>query len=149
MRLSPTPPGLKGRFLLGSLLDIQRDELDFLMRVVREYGDLAYLRVVNHPVYLLSNPRDIETVLVTKSYNFIKSVFLRESRALFGDGLLTSESSVWLKQRRALQPAFHYEQILYSTRTMTEATGPIFFCSCSAQVEGAWRSRKSAKSATR
>lgn len=122
MRLSPVPPGPKGHFLLGSLREIQRDELDFLMSMIHEYGDVVHLRVVNHPVYLLSHPRDIETVLVSKSSNFIKSVFLRESKALFGDGLLTSEGSLWLKQRRALQPAFHHEHVLAYTRIMAECT---------------------------
>ncbi len=122
MRLSPQPPGPKGHFLVGSLPEIQRDELDFLMRLIHEYGDVVHLRVVNHPVYLLSHPRDIETVLVTNSNNFIKSVFLRESKALFGDGLLTSESTLWQRQRRALQPAFHRDHVLAYTRTMAEST---------------------------
>ena len=122
MRLSPVPPGPKGHFLVGSLPEIQRDELNFLMRLVREHGDIVYLRVVNHPVYILSHPRDIETVLVNRSSNFIKSVFLRESRALFGGGLLTSEGSLWQRQRRALQPAFHHEHLLFYTRTMAEST---------------------------
>lgn len=122
MKLSPVPPGPKGHFLVGSLPEIQRDELDFLMQLVREYGDIVYLRVVNHPAYLLSHPRDIETVLVTKSSNFIKSVFLRESKALFGDGLLTSDGSLWQRQRRALQPAFHHDHVLSYTRLMAEST---------------------------
>ena len=102
MKLSPVPPGPKGHFLVGSLPEIQRDELDFLMRQVHEHGDVVHVRVVNHHAYILSHPRDIETVLVSKSSNFIKSVFLRESKALFGDGLLTSDGSLWQKQRRAL-----------------------------------------------
>lgn len=122
MRLSPVPPGPKGHFLVGSLPEIQRDELDFLMQQVHDHGDVVHLRVVNHPVYILSHPSDIETVLVNKASNFIKSVFLRESKALFGDGLLTSESSLWQKQRRALQPAFHHDHILAYTRTMSEST---------------------------
>ena len=122
MKLSPVPPGPKGHFLVGSLPEIQRDELDFLMQQVREHGDVVHLRVVNHPVYILSHPRDIEYVLVGKAGNFIKSVFLRESRALFGDGLLTSEGSLWQKQRRALQPGFNHDHVLSYTRTMADAT---------------------------
>ena len=122
MRLSPVPPGPKGHFLVGSLPEIQRDELDFLMRQVHDHGDIVHLRVVNHPVYILSHPRDIETVLVSKSSNFIKSVFLRESKVLLGDGLLTSESSLWQQQRRLLQPAFHHDHVLSYTRTMLEST---------------------------
>ncbi len=122
MKLSPVPPGPKGHFLIGSLPEIQRDELDFLMRQVRHYGDVVHLRVVNHPVYILSHPRDIETVLVSKSSNFIKSVFLRESRALFGDGLLTSDGTLWQRQRRSLQPAFHHDHVTSYSRTMAEST---------------------------
>ena len=121
MKLSPVPPGPKGHFLVGSLPEIQRDELDFLMAQVHEHGDVVHLKVVNHPVYILSHPRDIETVLVGKSSNFIKSVFLRESKALFGDGLLTSESTLWQKQRRLLQPSFNHDHILAYARTMTES----------------------------
>ncbi len=122
MKLSPVPPGPKGHFLVGSLPEIQRDELDFLMRLVHEHGDVVHVRVVNHHAYVLSHPRDIETVLVSKSSNFIKSVFLRESRALFGDGLLTSDGSLWQRQRRLLQPAFHHDHVLSYTRTMLEST---------------------------
>jgi cytochrome P450 len=122
MTLSPVPPGPKGHFLVGSLPEIQRDEFDFLMAQVHEHGDVVHVRVVNHHAYILSHPRDIETVLVSKSSNFIKSVFLRESKALFGDGLLTSDGSLWQKQRRLLQPAFHHDHILSYTRTMLEST---------------------------
>ena len=92
------------------------------MRLVREYGNIVYLRVVNHPVYILSHPRDIETVLLTKSGNFIKSVFLRESKALFGDGLLTSEGSLWQRERRLLQPVFHHDHVHAYTQSMIEST---------------------------
>lgn len=121
MGVSARPPGPKGHFLVGSLPEIQRDELDFLMKQVREHGNVVFLRVVNHPVFILSNPRDIETVLVSKSSNFIKSVFLRESKALFGDGLLTSDGPLWQKQRRLLQPAFHHDHVLAFTQPMIES----------------------------
>jgi cytochrome P450 len=122
MKPSLLPPGPKGHFLVGSLPEIRRDELDFLMKLVREHGDVVFLRVVNHPVYILSHPRDIETVLLTSSSNFIKSVFLRESKALFGDGLLTSDGALWQKQRRMLQPAFHHDHVLAFTEPMIKST---------------------------
>jgi cytochrome P450 len=116
------PPGPKGHLLLGALPEIRRDELDFLSYCVREYGDVCYVRVVNIPAYIISNPQDIETVLITKNSNFIKSVYLRESRALFGQGLLTSEGSFWLRQRRLLQPAFHHSRIAGYGATMLAYT---------------------------
>jgi cytochrome P450 len=64
----------------------------------------------------LSNQHDIETVLVSKSSSFIKSIFLRESKALLGDGLLISDGGLWQKQRRSLPPAFHHDHALAYTR---------------------------------
>jgi len=122
MLTSALPPGPKGHFLLGVLPEIRRDELDFLSRMVREYGDIVFVRVVNHPCYVLSHPRDIEYVLFTNHSNFIKSVFLRGSQALFGNGLLTSDGSFWLRQRRLLQPAFHHERVAGYSQAMVEHT---------------------------
>jgi cytochrome P450 len=122
MQTALVPPGPKGHFLFGVLKEIRDEELDFLHRCVRDYGDIVRVRVVNHPAYILSHPRDIENVLLTNSSNFIKSVFLRESRALFGSGLLTSDGALWQQQRRLLQPAFRHDHILAYTRAMTEST---------------------------
>lgn len=112
------PPGPKGHFLLGALPEIRRDELDYLTRIVREYGDVCRVRVVNIPAYIISRPDDIESVLITNHKNFIKSVYLRESHALFGQGILTSEGAFWRRQRRMLQPAFRHDHIAIFTRTM-------------------------------
>src|SRR5215831_9201921 len=35
-----TPPKVKGHFLLGSLLDVKRSILDFLLKSARTYGDI-------------------------------------------------------------------------------------------------------------
>ncbi len=116
------PPGPKGHFLLGVLPEVRKDELDFLDRIVAQYGDIIYLRVVNNPVFILSHPQDIEVVLLTNNSNFVKSTFLRSSEALFGNGLLTSDGSFWLRQRRLLQPAFHHDRLVEYSRTMVGYT---------------------------
>ncbi len=120
MPTSTLPPGPKGHFLLGVLPEIRRDELDYLKFLVREYGDVVFLRIVNHPVFVLSHPRDIEEVLLTNYSNFVKSVFLRESQALFGEGLLTADGQAWVRQRRLLQPSFHHERVAAYSRIMVD-----------------------------
>lgn len=111
-------PGPKGHFLLGVLPEIRRDELEYLTRLVREYGDICRVKVVNIPAYILSRPEYIESVLITNHKNFIKSVYLRESKALFGKGILTSDGDFWREQRRMLQPAFHHSRVTIYTRAM-------------------------------
>lgn len=105
------PPGPEGHFLLGVLPEIRREDVKFASRCAREYGDIVYFRVVNISTYLISHPRYIEEVLVTSYRNFIKAVYLRESRALFGDGLLTSDGDTWVGERRMAQRAFRHDHI--------------------------------------
>jgi cytochrome P450 len=68
--------------------------------------------MAHRPAYLLSHPDLIEQVLVTQHQNFIKhSFFWQHVHAVFGNGLLTSEGTFWLRQRRLSQPAFHRDRI--------------------------------------
>lgn len=120
MRAAHTPPGPKGHFLLGVLPEIRKDDLNYLAHLVEEYGDICRVKVVNLPAYVLSRPDYIESVLITNHKNFIKSVYLTESRALFGQGLLTSDGAFWRQQRRQLQPAFHHDHIRRYSAVMVE-----------------------------
>ena len=123
-KVSPgLPPGPKGRFLLGSLVEISRDWLGFYKRCAEEYGDVVCVHVAHIPVYLLVHPRDIETVLVTNAGNFTKSADYRALARVLGRGVLTSEGEFWQRQRGLIQPAFHRQNILAYAKVMTSAAG--------------------------
>ena len=112
MTTATLPPGPKGHFLLGNLPEFGTDVLGFFTSTARTHGDIAFVRLAGRPAYLLSHPDLIEQVLVAQHQNFIKhSFFWRHVGAVFGNGLLTSEGSYWLRQRRLSQPAFHRDRI--------------------------------------
>ena len=121
---APRRAGPKGSFFLGNLQKFGRDPLGFLERCVRDYGDFVPLRFLNRPVCLLNNPADIEYVLTANSRNFRKTLGYRTPfmRRLFGQGLLTSEGDLWLRQRRLAQPAFHRDRIATYATTIVEFT---------------------------
>lgn len=116
------PPGPRGHLLVGSLPELRGNPLPFLTDVARRYGDVAYCQIANVPVYVVSHPDLIEGILVTDNRKFIKPRLLRDAGEVLGNGLLTSDGDLWLRQRRLMQPAFHRDKIATYGGVMVERT---------------------------
>src|SRR5437016_12572447 len=100
-------PGPKGRFLLGSLIEVSRDWLGFYRNCADEYGDVVRVHLAHVPVYLVVDPRDIETVLVPNAAKFTKSEDYRALARVIGRGLLTSQRDSSTGQRGLIQRVCH------------------------------------------
>ena len=112
------PPGPKTSFLSTFTYRPGRNPLQFFSNLARDYGDLAYLRMGGEHLFIASDPSVIKDVLVTHNQNFHKSRGLERTKILLGEGLLTSEGAVHLRQRRLMQPAFHRDRIAAYASTM-------------------------------
>jgi cytochrome P450 len=88
-----------------------RDPLRTLERIVREHGDVAGFRFGPASEVLVSHPDLVRQVLVTEQRSFAKGRALQEARRVIGDGLLTSEGELHLRQRRLMQPLFAHRHI--------------------------------------
>ncbi len=95
--------------------------LPFFTNLARTYGDIVGFRMGGENVFLVSDPQLIKDILVTHNRNFTKSRGLERTKRLLGNGLLTSEGTFHLRQRRLMQPAFHRERITAYGRTMVES----------------------------
>jgi len=105
------PPGPRGNWLLGSMLDLYRDSMQY-MRDMATYGDITRSRVGPFHVYLLNNPEAIQEFLVTHRDKHTKDP--RDAKLLgrfLGLGLLTNEGENHKQQRKLVQPAFHMKRI--------------------------------------
>lgn len=111
MKVPARPPGPPQRILTGSFREFRTDLLGFLERSARQYGDVVSFRLGRRPCLLVNHPDLIESVLVKNSRNFVKPFAFRFTRAVLGNGLLTSEGSFWLRQRRLAAGAFQAERI--------------------------------------
>ncbi|HKE14067.1 MAG TPA: cytochrome P450 [Kofleriaceae bacterium] len=101
-------PRVAGHLLLGSLLEFRRDRIGFLLRVAREYGDIARVRFgFLMSGVIISAPDLAREALVERDDAFVKGVGLSVfARPLLGEGLLTSERDLHRRQRRMMAPAF-------------------------------------------
>jgi len=90
---------LAGRF--------RRNPLRFLTNLVRDYGDLAMFRLGPYRACLVNHPDLIRDVLVTHRLSFPKlERHLRTIRSFSGANVFVAEGEHWVRQRRAVQPAF-------------------------------------------
>jgi len=67
--------------------------------------------VLGQKIVFFNHPELIGELLVVQNRFFHKSRVLQRSKIVFGEGLLTSEDPLHLRQRRLAQPAFHRERI--------------------------------------
>jgi cytochrome P450 len=117
--IAPGPAGLP---VVGSLRAFQKDPLQFLLNLRRDYGDVVRFRMGPRLAHLVSRPEWVRYVLATHHANYDKSVLYRRLEPTLGKGLLTSNGAFWQRQRRLAEPAFHLEQVGGFVTTMVEAT---------------------------
>jgi len=111
-------PGPK-QSLLGSLVYLPgRDPLAFFTNLARTYGDIVSYRMGGEQMFFVNDPQHIKDIFVTHNKSFMKGRGLQRAKRLLGEGLLTSEGAVHLRQRRLMQPAFHRESVAGYGQTM-------------------------------
>jgi cytochrome P450 len=117
------PPGPRGNVLLGSIGDIYRDRLRFVLDVASTYGEVARYRVAHMRIYQVSSPAGVGRLLHDNHRNYSKDVATFGTLRLFlGNGLFTSDGDFWRRQRRLAQPAFHRRRVANFGALMTDAT---------------------------
>ena len=105
--VSDLPSGPHGLALIRALWWMKTSRLAFLSRIARDFGGVVRFGVPGRTIYLVSEPLAARHILVTNVANYSKGLGQREAAQLVGEGLLTSDSGAWSRQRRALEPLFH------------------------------------------
>jgi cytochrome P450 len=131
LRHLPMPTG--GSFFNGQFAAITKDASGIPLRRwindIPNNGLIRYLHLFNHERVMVTSPKGLAEVLVTKSYDFIKPELLRSGiGAILGFGILFAEGDEHKVQRKNLMPAFSFRHVkeLYpifwsKSREMVEA----------------------------
>jgi cytochrome P450 len=89
----------------------RRSPIDFLELLVTSGASNAPLKVGPERVLLIDDAARVWELLTIHARRTQKGRGLERARLLLGDGLLTSEGEAHMRQRRALQAAFHPQRI--------------------------------------
>jgi cytochrome P450 len=91
-----------------------------LLALHQQFGDVVHLAIWPHPLYLISHPDAIQHILRDNASNYRKGALFQQIAALQGQGLLTSEGTLWRRQRRLTQPAFRQQHLALFGSIMQE-----------------------------
>lgn len=115
------PPGLSNKKpIFGHILEFRKGPLKFIQQCHDELGDIAWLQSPFRDITLVFKPDYVKFILQENNKEFRKSFGYDELKILLGQGLLTSEGEVWMKQRRLAQPAFHKERMVHLVSIMVD-----------------------------
>jgi cytochrome P450 len=106
-----TPPGPPRTETLRMLRQLIGDRLGLLGSAADRYGDAVRLAIGPKALYFFNHPDHAKHVLADNAANYHKGVGYIEARKALGDGLLTSEGTLWRKQRSTIQPVFQHKRI--------------------------------------
>ena len=106
--MSTQPPGPQDLPVLGNTHRYSRDPFTFIETLTRSYNGLSTFTLGPERTYLVTDPTDVERVLVSEASRFRKAQTMRTGSIddLLGDGLLMSGGEFWQRQRQRAQPAF-------------------------------------------
>jgi cytochrome P450 len=77
----------------------------------KTYGNISCYSLFGTPIVFLNDPEYIREVLVTQGPAFVKERTVRRMKVLLGEGLITSDDPIHIRQRRIAAPAFHRQRI--------------------------------------
>ena len=104
----PGPPFLP-RLLSGKLF--RGNATDNMTNAAREFGDLVHYHVFGHHIYQLNHPSLVEDFLLKDANKHHRGIVMQRAKAVLGEGLLTAEEPLHMRQRRLMQPAFLRQRI--------------------------------------
>ena len=107
------PPGLRRplyRYIQRPWLNFG-DPIPLFTHLSETFGRIAHYRFMGMLIVFINDPDWIGEVLITQAQSFVKERTLQRMKILLGEGLITSEDPIHMRQRKLVAPAFHRQRI--------------------------------------
>ena len=107
------PPGLKRSLPFYAFKPWMKLGSPILLfeHLLRTYGPIAHYKLMGTPIVFINEPEYIREILINQASAFVKERTVRRMKILLGEGLITSDDPVHMRQRRIVAPAFHRQRI--------------------------------------
>jgi len=116
------PPGPSHRDRLRNPGLLRLSTHEFLERNARTFGDLVHYKAFGRHVFQFNHPDMVQEVLVRDAAMQHRGIVMQRAKFVLGDGLLTSEEPLHMRQRRLVQPGFHRQRIAAYGEIMLQFT---------------------------
>jgi cytochrome P450 len=84
------------------------------------YGEIACYRFMGTDIIFINHPEYIKEILINQASAFVKERTLQRMKILLGEGLITSDDPIHMRQRKLAAPAFHRQRIAAYGETIVE-----------------------------
>ena len=105
----PEGPRLVQRLLSGEFF--RQNAAEFMLSTASRFGDLNHYTGFGRQIFQFNHPQLIQELLLRDAPHHHRGLVMQRARLVLGEGLLTSEAPLHLRQRRLAQPAFHRQRI--------------------------------------
>src|SRR5580698_3768626 len=105
----PAGPPFLQRFLSGRMF--RQTAIESMSEAPRVYGDLVHYTIFGRHIYQLNHPELIDDLLLKDANKHHRGIVMQRAKIVLGEGLLTSEEPLHMRQRRLAQPAFLRQRI--------------------------------------
>jgi cytochrome P450 len=116
----PEGPRFAQRVFSGEFF--RQNAAAFILTTAGRYGDLNHYTGLGRHVFQFNHPQLIEDLLLRDAGRHHRGLVMQRARMVLGQGLLTSEAPLHLRQRRLAQPAFHRQRIASYAEIITSYT---------------------------
>jgi cytochrome P450 len=88
----------------------------------RVFGKIAHYRFLGTTIVFVNDPDFIHEILINQAASFERERTLKRMKILLGEGLITSDDPIHMRQRRIAAPAFHRGRIAgYANQIVAQA----------------------------